>query len=553
MTSASFEWVSRHIKQTKPAPHFYELHRNRAATFSTKGGTIPKRQNPYPLPPPLARSNVDADIRRKATSLRMEFPEIVRKIDKPPASWYELHNYFDAVDLWNEGAAFLFYVMNHIANENILLNHDLEQTKLAEIRSWAKLWVEGNIKRILSIPPTQDLISAFDGSELESIQGLEQHQLGQLRRALDDYRMEHEHLRARFDVDKFQARTPAIHHMQQMYHSDASSYPDLQQHIRNGFPLTPPVVPMIPQEPLGSGRVYPIAMEESRCNQLMMSKYAKASAASLAIANEYSVQPMPPMQQIVPQSMQHVPVEKLMGGRGQESTIRQDANSQWERSLHGWSNETGRTIHGRGLNNFTHQMRSHHHTNDRRIAADCSTSRRSPLRRVSQNDTFHDPIYIHDPQRQPPSFDGNATPRAGGRGVNEYNQKKVPDSLHHRVGNSNDARHWRGSRSILSANRQRADQNPQEMTDTGVVLPPFANHPQAFINSITGSPSCTFWYHGDPRHVAYDDQQSRTVYARGVQRIDFETHELKDLFAQFGEVESINFLYAAVYPSAFIA
>ena len=271
MTTDSLQWVDTYIKSTKPPKQFYTVNPSRLSTFSTKSGTIPKRENSYPLPPPLARSDVDAEIRRKATGLREEFPEIVRGIDKPPSAWYDLHNYFDAVDLWLEGAVFLYYVINHIANENIALNHDLEETKVAEIRQWAKLWVEGNLRRIMSFPPGHDLISIFDECERDSIHSLEQRQLGQLRTALNVYRKEYEHLRVRFEEERMQALAPL---RQQMYLPD----PSFPQHhpVLHGLPMVPTGMPMMPQSPPMSGGAYSIPVEESRRNQMMMSKiYAR--------------------------------------------------------------------------------------------------------------------------------------------------------------------------------------------------------------------------------------------------------------------------------------
>ena len=556
MASASLDWVGPVAKTLKFGMKFYENDPHRPAKFSTKSGTIPKRQLQHPPPPPIARSDVDADIRNKASSLRKEFPGAVRDIDKPLPTWNDLHDFFDAVDLWYEGAVFLFYVINHIANENKVLNHDLEKTQLGEIRDWAKLWVEANMKRVFSIPLTQDLISIFDDCERECIYGLDQDQLKFLSIALNDYRKEHEHFRALVEEERIQALAPSMQQMQQLHQPDPSFHPVPHHQMQNNLPMMPPGMAMIPHGQPMSGRVYPMPRDDSRRNQMMLSEFRKNVVWLSVIANNVSVQPMPPMQQVVPQHPhQHTTYEKFMGNRGQvnvnvlhpmQGELRQDAFQPWERRQRGWSNETGRSGRGRGPNNLGHQNRSNYHTNDRRMANDHVNPRGSPLRRVSQNQARHEPIYVHDSQRRTPPFDGDATPRASGRVAIQNNQRLVSDPSNNRTGFSNDARTWQPS------DRHRSNSKPQEITNGSLPLPPFDGHPQAVINHWGLTPSCTFWYEGEARRIAYDSQNPRTVFVARFQRDDFEKHELKELFAQFGRVESINFLYTG-QPRAFIA
>ncbi len=115
---------------------FWRTPDNAAAAFSTQLGRYPKRQLPDPLPPPIARSNMNWDIQKKAQNLVRQFPELARGIT-PIHEWYHLYKYFDAHDLWVEGAAFCFFVIYRIGvvNEQLII----EQREMIE--DFAKDWV----------------------------------------------------------------------------------------------------------------------------------------------------------------------------------------------------------------------------------------------------------------------------------------------------------------------------------------------------------------------------------------------------------------------------
>jgi len=111
---------------------------NAVAAFSTYLGKYPKRQLPRtePWPVPILRSNVHHDVQKKAASLVKQFPDLARTIE-PITEWYHLYKYFDAYDLWIEGAAFCFFVIHRIGTVNREVLH--EQSGMIE--DFAKDWV----------------------------------------------------------------------------------------------------------------------------------------------------------------------------------------------------------------------------------------------------------------------------------------------------------------------------------------------------------------------------------------------------------------------------
>lgn len=567
MTSNNLtDWVSPHLKVSLGLD-FYKVPERASAIFSTKNGAISKRKLTLPPSPPVAKSDVDAEIRRKATSLREEFPAIVRTISHPLTNWYDLHKYFDGVDLWYEGAAFLYYVLNHISNENAALDHDLEESKQAEIRDWAKLWVEANLQRILSFPATQNLIAIFSKEEQDSINGLDKKQLALLGNALNLFRKEFDHLRPPIEEKKLQAPPQSVQGMHQHVHAQPY-HPAQHHHLQQSQPMMHQGPPIIQHGPPMGGQPYPVVISEHHRNQMMQSKAHHSQFCDLN-ANEISVQPMPHMQPQPPLQPSHQTFQNFMERQRNIATFnptppqgpgdfRQDVNPQWERRQRGYSNETARGGRGgRGnahFNNFGTQNRSFQQF-DRRMVNNNSTPKGSPLRRVSQLNQVNEgtvPVYVHSSQRQSPPFDGDATPRASGRGMQNM-QRVVSDPSGGRSTFSNDARLWQPN------SRQRSNSKPQEAANDHRPPPPFEADPQAtiVIRDPYHKSICTYWYEGPPRPMTYDGQRPRTVYVRNFARDHLESHDLKRLFAKYGTVESISYLFAS-YPNgrggpAFIA
>lgn len=110
--------IAAAIEQTLPPALFYtDLPTIRPAYFSTNIGEKPFRAALDPAPPAIARSDIVSEVQRMATKLRKDLPAIADKLTAV-SSWADLYYYFDAYDLQTEGAAFLYYVVEHLVNEN---------------------------------------------------------------------------------------------------------------------------------------------------------------------------------------------------------------------------------------------------------------------------------------------------------------------------------------------------------------------------------------------------------------------------------------------------
>lgn len=109
-----------------------------ACVFSTQNGRYPKRQLPKnePWPMPIIRTDLHHDVQKTAQLLVRQFPELARGIT-PTDQWYHLYKYWDAVDIWTEGAGFCYFVLHRIG----MVNKELDVEQNAMIDEFAKEWV----------------------------------------------------------------------------------------------------------------------------------------------------------------------------------------------------------------------------------------------------------------------------------------------------------------------------------------------------------------------------------------------------------------------------
>ena len=143
-----------------PLPHtfFTETPPKPLAVFSTHLSTRPFRNLPKPVPPHVIRSADHDDVSRKAWSLLHTYPEVAESIFTPPAAWLDLYHYFDAMDLWTEGAGFLFHVLGFIVRVN--------WTRFNCLRVYADQWALTHEMRLIDMPKLQpDLLSSIFSAE----------------------------------------------------------------------------------------------------------------------------------------------------------------------------------------------------------------------------------------------------------------------------------------------------------------------------------------------------------------------------------------------------
>ena len=110
-----------------------------ACAFSTQEGRYPKRQLEQPYPAPILRTNLNHDVHKTAFQLARQFPDLASGI-KPVENWYHLYRYWDAVDIWTEGAGFCYQVLNRIAE----VNKELDDAFFIAIDETAKEWMARN-------------------------------------------------------------------------------------------------------------------------------------------------------------------------------------------------------------------------------------------------------------------------------------------------------------------------------------------------------------------------------------------------------------------------
>jgi hypothetical protein len=217
-----------YLKLELPAK-FYNVPADAPAFFSTRNGTRAKRELHSPPPAPVVRSDFDQEVKRMAELLRKELPHVAGLI-RNPGSWKDLYYFFDAADLWVEGAVFLYFVISHISKENEIAQEThrrMEQNAI--IFQYAGNWVSTNADRIANLPAEADLTTLFDHSQKADICRFSAYEMEAMKEALRFHharlREKHNAINLRQCVDPLQQppshSSPAIQqgHVLAMHHT----------------------------------------------------------------------------------------------------------------------------------------------------------------------------------------------------------------------------------------------------------------------------------------------------------------------------------------------
>jgi len=142
------------INEGLPADFFNRMPRNARAVFSTGFGHRVPRNLPKPASPYILRSNSDVgDEVRLALELRNRYSDYVATMQKIPATWDELWEYFDAVDAFTQGSAFLLRVITLIVKQNQSISTAIDQE--------VEIWVKQNYNRLATIDVNQDVMTTL--------------------------------------------------------------------------------------------------------------------------------------------------------------------------------------------------------------------------------------------------------------------------------------------------------------------------------------------------------------------------------------------------------
>ena len=167
-----------------------------------------------------------------AALLRQELPQVAGFI-RNPTSWKDLYYFFDAVDIWVEGAVFLYFVVSHIAKDN-LMHHRMQQD--AMVFQYAGKWVTDNADRLAKLPTETDFLTLFGPAQRADIRGFGFRELEAMKEAI---RFHH----ARFR-EKYNTVVPRAQCIDTPHQPDSHSACVIQQSIG---PVMQPAQPIVAQ------------------------------------------------------------------------------------------------------------------------------------------------------------------------------------------------------------------------------------------------------------------------------------------------------------------
>lgn len=161
---------------------FYSLPANSRAVFSTAHGKYPKRDLPEPPPLCITRSSVALDVEKKAEALWEPFYYDIYNNIRRPESWYDLYHWFDAVDLYVEGASFCYFVLLNLFER--MEYHKRETAHM--IDKFAKEWAQEN-RQYANFPAEFDILGNHPDFDTASLSFFRPHEIDRLRRAVHHY------------------------------------------------------------------------------------------------------------------------------------------------------------------------------------------------------------------------------------------------------------------------------------------------------------------------------------------------------------------------------
>ncbi|KAM3552148.1 hypothetical protein ARSEF4850_007529 [Beauveria asiatica] len=121
------------------------------AIFSTGSGQRPFRHMHHILPRRKLHLWSKNEIQQNCNSIRKVHWDAMQGMTEP-LCWDDLWQYFDAFDLYHQGAINLWNIINHLYAENKIISTDVMKTWALELGRWADQWlqVRGNADKLKS-------------------------------------------------------------------------------------------------------------------------------------------------------------------------------------------------------------------------------------------------------------------------------------------------------------------------------------------------------------------------------------------------------------------
>lgn len=129
----------------------------------------------------------DWEIERSAVFIRAKHPHHAANLVRP-SLWEDLYRYFDARDLWENGAWNMWHVVQRLSDENEGSKKRTDHYILEEIDSWVIRWCgkddRKNLDKLIAWDGQGDVLGIFNEADWSEVQECEGEALDALRRAL---------------------------------------------------------------------------------------------------------------------------------------------------------------------------------------------------------------------------------------------------------------------------------------------------------------------------------------------------------------------------------
>ncbi|TAQ85536.1 hypothetical protein B7494_g6153 [Chlorociboria aeruginascens] len=471
----------------------------------------------------------------------------------------DLHEFFDGVDLWTEGAGFLLLVLHEMHRQNEKNKKDkeaaqaviervkakkaeverakvieaeivrstelrLEIQKRDEINRWAGLWVYDHKEAVVNSFASQDLMTLFDDIDLQNIEGMREDELLILRGALDNQRSA---LKARFPARSritSQARKPQIdliHHPSALLLENELSYrPSVPEFERESLLVHRVLGSAVPiQHP------QPMRYHSDTYRDQVI---AHRKPSQIQPLQNQPPQPYPPHVQNYHAFMENQRHQANSNNSPPSYVEHRTANlvPQGHSSLE-WSNNVTTREQRPHIqpNKLQNQTRSNSNTqfnaSSRVTTFGVAPHGHAPVNQLTNNG----PIYVHNSQRVSPQFSPHPVRNQTAEGHLGSSLPRLYSEPSKDHGFSNDARLY----DYTEGQRGYRSTNPS--TSSNFFRGEFKRYLQA------GNPNS--WH-------------DRTIWVGGITREIYDEEILKELMSELGDIEMVRYLPSKHQESAFV-
>jgi hypothetical protein len=184
-SSASSEGAQAYVEDHLPMGFYRNAPLDARAMFSTENGRHGLRNVDHILPMRHLQLWTGEHVQAVCNTIRKIYWQEMKHMEQP-TRWEDLWNYFDAHDIYFQGALNLWNVVNHLYHENQFIIRDWHAAIDFELGMWVDNWasIDANKKKLRDWNGESDITSVFGPKDWMACRGLYEYELSRIQSCL---------------------------------------------------------------------------------------------------------------------------------------------------------------------------------------------------------------------------------------------------------------------------------------------------------------------------------------------------------------------------------